>query len=72
MLRYKFNILEALKDAGYSSYQIRKTRMFSEGTLTKFRNEEPVSAIELDKLCKALGLQPGDILEYIPDPEQTD
>ena len=26
----------------------------------------------LNKICKILDCQPGDILEYVPDPEETD
>ena len=73
MLRYKFDVLEMLKSKGYTTFQIRKNRLFSEGTLTKFRNGIVVGASELDKLCKLLECQPGDILEYTPDntPDDT-
>lgn len=73
MLRYKFDVLEMLKSKGYTTFQIRKNRLFSEGTLTKFRNGIVVGASELDKLCKLLECQPGDILEYTADntPDDT-
>ena len=72
MLRYKFDIIGRLKDKGYSTFQIRQSKLFSEGTLTKFRKGEAVGASELDKLCRLFECQPGDILEYVMDSTQTD
>lgn len=66
-LKYKFDILEALKQVGYTTYKIRKEKLFGEATLQKFRNGQVISADNLDSLCKCLNLQPGDILEYVPD-----
>ena len=66
-IKYKVNILEALKEAGYSTYKIRKGKIFSESTLQQFRKGEIVSTEQLSKLCNLLNCQPGDILEYAPD-----
>lgn len=67
MLKYKIDILDALKKAGFSTYRIRKEKLFAETTLTKFRNGQIISAENLNNLCKYLNCQPGDVLEYIPD-----
>lgn len=67
MLKYKIDILDALKKAGFSTYRIRKEKLFAETTLTKFRNGQIISADNLNNLCKYLNCQPGDVLEYIPD-----
>lgn len=67
MLYYKFDILEALKEKEYTSYRIRKEKIFGEATLTKFRQGVVVSSEVLDKLCELLKCQPGDILEYVDD-----
>ena len=69
MLRYKFDVLAELKNRGYTSYRIRKEKIFAESTLQKFRTGQIISADNLDCLCKCLECQPGDILEYIPDEE---
>lgn len=68
MIKYKINIMTSLKNKGYSSYKLRKEKIFGEATMTKFRNEEPINFDNLNILCKLLDCQPGDILEYIPDP----
>ena len=66
-MRYKFNILAALKERGYNSTRIRNEKLMSESTLQKFRTGEMVSTDNIARLCKLLDCQPGDILEYVPD-----
>ncbi len=66
-IRYKINILEALKAKGFTTYRIRKEKIFSESTLQKFRNNESVSLDNIATVCKLLECQPGDIMEYVKD-----
>lgn len=67
-IKYKIDVIEALKAAGYSTYKIRKEKIMSESTLQKFRNGEIVNADNMALICKLLNCQPGDILEYVePD-----
>lgn len=66
-MKYKFNILSALKNKGYTTYQIRQAKLLSESTVQKLRNEEPVSWENIETICRLLECQPGDILEFIPD-----
>ena len=61
-LRYKIDVLGALKSAGYSSYRLRKEKLLSESTLQKLR--EGVSTDVIEQLCRLLNCQPGDILEF--------
>ena len=63
-IRYKIDILSALKDKGYSTYRIRKEKIMGERTIQKFRNGEIVSSDNLALICKLLECQPGDILIY--------
>lgn len=65
--KYKIDIISALKAAGYSTYTIRKENLLNEYTLTKIRKGEIVSVENLEKICKLLHCQPGDILEYVED-----
>lgn len=65
MLKYRIDILEALKEKGYTSYKIRKDKLIGEAQLTKIRNGEIASKETLNTICKLLSCQPGDILEYI-------
>ena len=43
MIKYKINIMDALKNKGYTSYKLRKDKIFGEATMTKFRIIEYVS-----------------------------
>lgn len=71
MLIYKIDILNALKEIGYTSYKIRKEKLIGEAQLTKIRNGEIASKETLNTLCRLLQCQPGDILEYIDDKEES-
>ena len=67
MLRYKIDILDALKKAGFTTYKIRKNKIIGEAQMQKIRIGEIASKETLNTICRLLDCQPGDILEYIPD-----
>lgn len=67
---YKFNILAALKEKGYSSTRLRNEKILSESTMQKFRRNEMVSTDNITRLCKLFDCQPGDIIEYVPDEDE--
>ena len=65
---FKINILESLKNKGFSTYKIRKEKLLSESTVSKLRNNSSNLTLEnLSTICKLLECQPSDIIEYIPD-----
>lgn len=67
-LRYKINVLAALKDAGYSTSRIRSEKIMGEQMVQKIRKgEEMPSWGTMEILCKLLHCQPGDIVEYVPE-----
>ena len=63
-LKYKIDVLEALKAKGYSSYILRKEKLLSESTIQKLRNGEGVAWDNLETLCKLLDCDICEILEY--------
>ena len=67
MLKYKIDILEKLKENGYTTYKLRKDKIIGESQIQKIRNGELASKETLNTICKLLHCQPGDILEYIED-----
>lgn len=71
-MKYKFNILAALKEKGYSSTRLRNEKIFGESTMQKFRVGEMVSADNIGRLCELLDCQPGDILEYVPQKDKQE
>lgn len=66
-LRYKIDVVQAIKDKGFSTWDLRKNKLFSEGALQRLRHGEPVSWSNIEQICKLLECQPADILEYVPD-----
>ncbi len=66
-ITYRIDVLTALKEAGYSSYRIRKEKLMGEATLQKIRSNTPVSWENIAIICKLLNCQPGDILKYVPE-----
>jgi len=72
LIKYKKDIIQALKRIGYSTYKIRKEKIFTEGQLQQMRDNKLLTQDALNKVCTLLDCQPGDIMEYIPDETQTD
>ena len=64
---FKINVLQALKDKGYSTYRIKNEKLLSQSTLQKLREGKPVSWENIEAFCRLLELQPSDLLEYKPD-----
>ena len=64
-LRYKKDILNALKEKGSNTNKIRTEGLLSQSTLQKFRQQQGVSWENLETLCKLLECQPGDLIEYV-------
>ena len=66
-IQYKIDVISALKEAGYSTYRLRKEKLLGEATLQKFRQNQLVSWNNVSTICRLLNCQPGDIIEHIPD-----
>lgn len=70
MIVYK-NILQKLKDAGYTSYRLRQESLLPESTIQQIRNEKPVSLKSIDVICRLLDCPIEEVVVYVPDPEDT-
>jgi len=67
-IKYKIDILAALKEKGYSQNRIRNEKLIGQSYLTQLRHGELVSWKTIEIICKLLKCQPGDILEYSDGP----
>lgn len=67
MIRYRIDVLAALKTAGYSTYKLRKDKIMGEATIQQLRTGTLASLATLELLCRLLDCQPGDIIEYVAD-----
>ena len=71
MIRDKINIMESLKDKGYSRTQLRNSKLLSESTMSKFQhNDTNLTLNSINAICNLLHCQIEDVVEYIPDDEQ--
>ena len=63
-IQFKFNIMEALKEEGYTSTRLRNEKLMGESYMTQLRRGELVSWATIDTICRLLKCHPGEILEY--------
>ncbi len=56
-----------LVDKKMSKHDLVLASGMSPNTMTKMRRDEPVMLTVLDKVCKTLDVNYGDIMDYVPD-----
>lgn len=63
-------LFQRLKDRGYTTYRIRQESLIGQGTWTALKHGTGgLDAKTINRLCKVLECQPGDLMEYVPDEE---
>ena len=73
MISYE-KLVNKLKENGITQYKLKQDKILGSATITKiFKNDgvngESIDMKVVDKMCKLLHCQPGDILECIEDIE---
>lgn len=68
-IKYKIDVLSALREKGYTQNRIREEKLIGQSYLTQLRHGELVSWKTIETICSLLGCQPGDLVEYIPETE---
>ncbi len=66
-LKFKIDVLAALKEKGLTTYKIRQEKILSESTVQKLRAGLGVSWDNIETLCRLLQCQPGELIEYLDD-----
>lgn len=67
MFVYKFDVLAALKEAGYNQKRLINEKLMGAKTLTEIRAGKVAGIHTLETLCKLLDMQPGNIIKYVED-----
>ena len=62
--KYKVNVMDKLKEKGYSSTRLRKEKLLGESYMSQLRRGDMVSWAALDTICTLLECQPGDLIEH--------
>ena len=63
-LKYKIDVLSALKEKGYNTNRLRKEKLLSEGVIQSLRENKYIALQNISKICELLECQPADLLEY--------
>ncbi len=69
MISYE-KLWKEMAQKGVTQYALIKTYHVSPGQITRLKRNESVSTHTIEMFCKILSCQPGDLMEYIDDPEQ--
>lgn len=69
-IKYKVDVLAALKEAGYNTNKLRAEKIMGQATIRRLRHGEFVSWKNIEIIRRLLDCQPGDILVYILDDAQ--
>jgi Predicted transcriptional regulator len=63
-------LIQLLKEKGYTTYKIRKENIMSQSAWQKIRTGTgDIDTRTLERLCRVLECDIGDIMEYVPDEE---
>lgn len=66
-------LLKLLQEKGYNTYRIKKEKIIGQATYTKLkRGEGALDHRSINKLCEVLNCQPGDLMEYRPNPPKAE
>ena len=60
-------LLKLMEEKGVTSYTIKKDNIIGQATFKKIKEGGDIDTRTIDKLCKLLNCQPGDIMEYVED-----
>ena len=66
MLKYRFDVGDALERIGFNSYMAKTSGLLSQETLTN------INAKSINILCLLLDMQPKDIFIYVESPEDLE
>ena len=56
-----------LKASNITTYQIQREHIVASETWKKMQAGKDINTVTIQRLCKLLRRQPGDLMEYIPE-----
>lgn len=71
-IRYKVDVLEKLKEKGFSSYKIRKDGIINQTAVQKLREKKLIAWEQFNIVCRLLDYQPGELIEYVPEAPENE
>ena len=71
MIKFKTNILAALKAAGYNQ-TVLQGGVLPKSTIQALKDGGNITLETLNKVCMLTGMQPGELLEYVAIPGEKE
>ena len=73
VLEYKINVFQELKSLGITTTTAKKTGLFSQSVMKKFKNSDTSITLDnLNRLCAVLEMQQRDIIKYVETEEDRE
>ena len=73
VLEYKINVFQELKSLGITTTTAKRTGLFSQSLMKKFKNSDTSITLDnLNRLCAVLEMQPRDIIKYVETEEDRE
>lgn len=73
VLEYKINVFQELKSLGITTTTAKRTGLFSQNVMKKFKNSDTSITLDnLNRLCAVLEMQPRDIIKYVETEEDIE
>lgn len=63
-------LVQTFSEMGVNSTKIKNEKIIGQSAWSKIKTGGDVDTKTINKLCKYLNCQPGDIMEYVPDNEE--
>lgn len=71
MIKFKFDVSQALATAGMTAYKAQKTGVLSQDTWRKIKNNNAnISMESLNRICAILNMQPEHLIYYDRDEQE--
>lgn len=71
MIKFKFDVSQALTTAGMTAYKAQKTGVLSQDTWRKIKNNNAnISMESLNRICAILNMQPEHLIYYDRDEQE--
>jgi len=71
MIKYD-KLMRLFEERGITTYILKRDKILGQATYQAIKNNRGgLDHRSIDRICRCLGVQPGDIMEFVPDEEDT-
>lgn len=70
MIKYKIDVFNEMKKHGFNQTRIQRDGLLPKQTIANIKAGKSITLETLNKICLMSRLQPGDIIEIMPNDEE--